>query len=377
VTRTSSTLAATKTHSAARGDRRLRALDRTVGVALLAVAGRFRRRRPRPDEIGRIGILKSTGIGDMILLSGVARDVAAAFPAATVFVIAGRDNVDVGRLIEGVEVVTLPIDEPLEAIRRLRALSLDVLLDFGQWTRVEAICSFFSAARFTIGFDTPGQRRHYCYDTTVRHSGDVHELENYRRLVAAIGVDSHAVPRLGDPRSNGRGPAERFVVFHLWPGGYRSELKEWPLESWRDLARRLAEQGYSIVLTGSGADAERTERFARSCRGLGRPIESVAGRYALSELQDLLRRSSCVVSVNTGVMHLAAAVGAPTVALNGPTSEVRWGPIGERVRSVNADLPGCGYLNLGFEYERGRTDCMRAISVDRVAEAVFSLTADE
>jgi heptosyltransferase-3 len=311
VTRTSSTLSASpRSHPAARGDRRLRTLDRTLGVALLAVAGRFHRRRPRPDEIRRIGILKSAGIGDMILLSGVVRDVAAAYPEATVFVIAGRDNVDVGRLMEGVEVVTLPIDEPLEAIRRLRGLSLDVLLDFGQWTRVEAICSFFSAARFTIGFDTPGQRRHYGYDSTVRHSGDVHELENYRRLAASIGVDSHAVPRLGDPRSNGHGPAERFVVFHLWPGGYRSELKEWPLESWHELGARLAERGYSIVLTGSAADAERTEAFVGSLRGLTRPVESVAGRYALTELVDLLRRASCVVSVNTGVMHLAAAIGA-------------------------------------------------------------------
>src|SRR5918911_1069323 len=82
-------------------------------------------------------------------------------------------------------------------------------------------------------------------------------------------------------------------------------------------------------------------------------------------------------SSSTGVMHLAAASGAPTVSLNGPTSEARWGPVGERVRSVNADLPGCGYLNLGFEYDRGRTDCMRAISVDRVAEAVLALTGDE
>jgi ADP-heptose:LPS heptosyltransferase len=370
-------LAATRSRTVARGDRRLRALDRTVGVALLGVAGKLRRTRPQPEVVRRIGILKSAGIGDMILVSGVARDVAAAFPEATIFVLAGRDNAEVARLIEGVEVVVLPIDEPLSAVRRLRSLDLDVLLDFGQWTRVEAICSFLSGAGFTIGFETPGQRRHYCYDATVRHSGDVHELENYRRLAGRFGVASQAVPRLGDPRSNGSGPPGRMVVFHLWPGGYRSELKEWPADSWRELARRLVDSGYSIAVTGSKADAERSERFVRSCAALAGRVENVAGRYALSELVELLRRSSCVVSVNTGVMHLAAAIGAPTVALNGPTSEARWGPIGERTRSVNADLPGCGYLNLGFEYDRGRPDCMRAISVDRVADAVFALIGDD
>jgi ADP-heptose:LPS heptosyltransferase len=191
-------------------------------------------------------------------------------------------------------------------------------------------------------------------------------------------VESTSVPKLGEPRSNGWRPAAPpFVVFHLWPGGYRSELKEWPASSWRELAQRLVDRGYSIVLTGSEADADRTARFISSCRGLSGHLENAAGRHSVPKLVELLRSSSCVVSVNTGVMHLAAAAGAPTVALNGPTSEARWGPIGERARSVNADLPGCGYLNLGFEYDRGRSDCMRAISVDRVAEAVFSFTGDE
>jgi len=377
VTRTLSALAARKRPLAARGDRRLRAVDRTLGVTLLFLAGLFRRRRRPPAAVRRIGLLKSTALGDMILLSAVARDVVAAFPDASVFVLAGRDNADVARLIENVEVVTLPIGNPLAAARRLRALRLDVLIDFGQWSRVEALCSLLSGARYTVGFATPGQRRHYCYDATVRHSDEVHELENYRNLAASIGVESHTVPRLGSPEANGRPSAERFVVFHLWPGGYRSELKEWPPEKWRDLARLLAGRGYSIVLTGSEADAERTAQFVRSCGDLARPIRNAAGAYALSELVGLLHDASCVVSVNTGVMHLAAAVGAPTVALNGPTSEIRWGPVGDRVRSVNADLPGCGYLNLGFEYDRGRADCMRAISVDRVVDAVSALTGDE
>jgi ADP-heptose:LPS heptosyltransferase len=358
-----------------RGDRRLRVLDATLGVGLLAAGGALRRRRPRPDPIRRIGLMKSTGIGDLIVLSGVVRDVAAAFPEAETILFAGQDNRDVARLVDGIEVVALPMGEPWEAVRRLRARRLDVLADFGQWTRVEALCALLSRARYTIGFETPGQRRHYGYDETVRHAGDVHELENYRRLAARLGVESRSQPVLSPNGSLADAPERPFVVFHLWPGGYRSELKEWPLASWRELARRLSERGYSILLTGSDADAARAEEFARSCDGDGR-VESVAGRYRLGELVDLLHRSSCVVSVNTGVMHLAAAAGAPTVALNGPTSEARWGPVGERAVSVNSDLPGCGYLNLGFEYDGRRTDCMRGISVDRVAAAVLALAED-
>jgi ADP-heptose:LPS heptosyltransferase len=163
----------------------------------------------------------------------------------------------------------------------------------------------------------------------------------------------------------------------MWPGGLRSELKEWPPASWHALASRLRAVGLSIVLTGSRADADRTARFANaSASTTDVRFINCAGRYGIEELVGVLRASSCVVSVNTGVMHLAAAAGAPTVALNGPTNEVRWGPVGARAVSVNSKLPGCGYLNLGFEYDSGPAECMLGISVDSVADAVLRLLSD-
>jgi heptosyltransferase I len=101
-----------------------------------------------------------------------------------------------------------------------------------------------------------------------------------------------------------------------------------------------------------------------------------AGRYDLGQIVDLVSDSRCVVSVNTGVMHIAAAAGAPTVSLNGPTSERRWGPVGERAVSVNSELPGCGYLYFGWEYDGERKDCMQGISVERVLEAVLGLIGE-
>ena len=127
------------------------------------------------------------------------------------------------------------------------------------------------------------------------------------------------------------------------------------------------------MLTGGPADVERTDAFIESSGDLAKHLKSVAGRYRLNELVDLIGSASCVVSVNTGLMHLAAAAGVPTVGLNGPTSAKRWGPIGPNAICIDSDLPGCGYLNLGFEYDGRRTDCMRGISVDRVTSAALEL----
>jgi ADP-heptose:LPS heptosyltransferase len=343
-------------------------------VALLAVLGALRRRRPLAEPLRRIGIMKSTGIGDMILATAVIRDVIDAFPDAEVVVFAGADNVALARLVPGARVVQLETEKPWVVLPQLRAERLDALVDLGQWSRLEALYSALSRARWTAGFSTAGQRRHYAYDTTVEHSRAVRELDNYRQLVATLGVTPDALPEFVPTAADGppQPPApDPFVVFHLWPGGYRSELREWPAERWRDLAEIVTREGFSIVLTGGPADAERTAAFARSCGELASNMELVAGRFGIDELIGVLARARCVVSVNTGVMHLAAATGVPTLGLNGPTSSLRWGPVGPRAVSVDSDLPGCGYLNLGFEYEGQRIDCMQGISVERVARATL------
>jgi heptosyltransferase III len=356
-----------------RGNPVLRFLDRSLAVVLLRALGALRRRRSRPDDPARIGIMKSTGIGDMVLATAVANDVVAAFPDADVVLFGSGENAGLARLVNGVRVIELPMTRPWAAVPALRRERLDALVDLGQWSRLEAVYSATSGARWTAGFDTPGQRRHFAYDAVAPHAPDVPELENYRALVARLGVESRSEPSLRSSPSSTviRPTTTPYAVFHLWPGGFRSELREWPAKSWRELAARVAAEGRAIVLTGGPGDVERTVAFAESCAAAAGTVVSVAGRYGLSDLVDVLAGADCVVSVNTGVMHMAAATGVRTVGLNGPTSSTRWGPRGPRAVSVDSELPGCGFLNLGWEYDGQRTDCMLGIPVERVAAAAL------
>jgi len=59
----------------------------------------------------------------------------------------------------------------------------------------------------------------------------------------------------------------------------------------------------------------------------------------------------------------------PMVAIHGPTSPKRWGPVSERAIAIRSPLPGCGYLDLGFEYPKRPPECMKAISFETVLEA--------
>lgn len=355
-----------------RGNPRLRLLDRYLGIALVAAGGLVRRRRAIPADPRRIGVLNSTTIGDTVLLSAVLRDLVVAFPTTEVVLFAGPSNASIARLIHGVTVRPIQLTDPRTAIPAVRGADLDIVLDFDQWPRIEAVYCLLSGARFRAGFRSPGQHRHYAYDAFVDHSAKKHELDNYRALAALLGVDSRSLPSFEAPGllTGADLPDDPYVVFHLWPTGFRSELKEWPAERWRALAAALAARGFRVVLTGSPGDRIATEGFVQSCNGFRESVVNAAGAYDLDKVLDLICGSRCVVSVNTGVMHLAAAAGVPTVALNGPTSEQRWGPVGRNAVSVNSEYDGCGYLHFGWEYEGRREDCMAGISVDRVVTAV-------
>ena len=105
-------------------------------------------------------------------------------------------------------------------------------------------------------------------------------------------------------------------------------------------------------------------------------MTSMAGELALPELAAVLRGAAAVVCVNTGVMHLAALLDAPLVALHGPTSRLRWGPVGTRsIALVPSGAGECEFLHLGFEYPDRPVECMQGIAVDAVLDAVRQVTA--
>ena len=111
-------------------------------------------------------------------------------------------------------------------------------------------------------------------------------------------------------------PAPRRVA--LVPGGARnvlreSSLKRWPLGHYVEVARTLANEGYEIVLIGNGDDAWVRADFS------GLPATDLIGRTTIPEMLRALADCDLVISHDTGPMHLARIVGAPMIALFGPT----------------------------------------------------------
>lgn len=356
-----------------RGNRVLRFFDRYAGVPAVAALS-LRGKRGAPADPKRIGLMKSVAIGDLVLMSGVVEDVRSKFPRAQLVLITGDDNAALGRLLlrEGDQQISVSPFHVLESVRAVRRQNLDALLDFGAWPRFDAMVSALSGANFTAGFNTPGQSRHLAYDRSVSYSSSIHEVENNRNLARVLGVESKSMPRLAAPGivPDDRFPAMSYVVFHPWAGGFKYHVREWPSDRWVELGKQVSARGFPIVITGGKGDAARSVALAAAIAATGARVTDTAGQLPLPELVDVLARAATAVCVNTGVMHIAAALGTRTIGLQGPTSSVRWGPLGRAAVAVDSRTPGCGYLNLGWEYDGQRLDCMDGITVADVGAAI-------
>ena len=355
-----------------RARRALRLADRYVGIPLLAGLAAFRVKRRVPDRVARVGLLNTAAIGDTVLMGAVAADLRRAYPEATLIVFAGPSNYEAACLLEAPDAIeALGIGNPLAAVRRLRECRLDLLIDFGPWARLNALLALLGGARATVGFHTPGQCRHFGYDIAVDHRDDVHELENHRALVRALGLAARQVPSLDRMALAPAAvfPGQDFVVLHPWAGGTHARLKEWPLGRWIGLAAALADEGYRIVLTGAPTQHTLNELVASRLPERSRLEVTNAAGLSLAGTAALLGAARAVVSVDTGIGHVAAALGTPVVVLYGPTSPRRWGAIGKAAIAIESPLEGSGYISLGFERRRRAPDCMEAIDLPTVLEA--------
>ena len=117
-------------------------MDRYLGIPLVRLSGLFKKHhRSIPADINRIGILRTSCIGDAILLDAVSKDLRAAWPQARQIFFAGRDNYQVGEMLAEIdEVKVLSMSRPWAAAKKVyEAGRFDLWLDFGQWARIDAL----------------------------------------------------------------------------------------------------------------------------------------------------------------------------------------------------------------------------------------------
>jgi heptosyltransferase I len=259
--------------------------------------------------------------------------------------------------------------KPVSAIRTIRTEGIfDAWYDFGSWARLNAVFTFFSNAKYKIGFKTKGQHRHYVYDEFALHSDSSHEYQNYKKLLLLTGITGNSLPEL----TAGEKPGNKndIVIIHMFPGGSRSYLKEWDDGKWAGVINHITDMNYSVYLTGAPKDRERALNIFNRINNKNL-VFLAAGEYDLRRTIDLIASAGLVITVDTGILHIASAAGANLIALHGPTSCGRWGALNWNSISFESGLDCAPCISLGFESRCKNNRCMKEISVENILNAVI------
>ena len=355
---------------------------------------------PQKKKTGRLLIVRPDHLGDVLLSTPAIQSIKRAQPDIEIHALCGPWSADLLANYREVDLVlTLPFPgfqrqsglarvnpyrQLLESSRMLRAVGYDgvIIMRPDHWWG--AMLAYLGGIPRRIGYDLDGVAPFLT--ERLRHQR-LHALEQCMRLAGAwtgslpageIQLECPVAPKdeafvdhlLSDCSITVDAP-----IFCIHPGT-GADSKLWECDKWAATADALAEQcGSTIVTTGASNETALVERIVSKMKA---PHIALAGATTVGQLAALYRRSRLVLGTDNGAMHLAAAVGTPTVTLFGPADPVEFAPWGDQRRhAIVTSTIGCRPCRI-LDWRDDNPDfhpCVREISVSQVLQAARAVIA--
>lgn len=334
----------------------------------------------------RILIVRLSALGDVIHGAPVACALREAFPQAFLaWVVEGRN----GDLIEGHaaldQVIRIPrrwLKSPKQVVRirrQLRSLQFDIAVDLQCLTKSAVVAALSGAKRRLGAAGSDGRELSKWFNNELTEVRAAHVVEHYLGILAPLEVVRPAVSfDLPEKPSDAQFALRAMAEAELTPGraailnpgaGWPSKI--WPARRYGHVAQHLLQQHgvRSLAVWGGGDERRLAQEIVDHSGGAA----ALAPPTTLCQLGALLRRASLFLGSDTGPMHLAAAVGVPTISMHG-TSRADWcGAYGENNIRLQA------YYDHGSARQRRAADnaAMRAISIEAACNACDQLLASD
>ncbi len=346
----------------------------------------------------RILALQLKRIGDLVLTTGALRALRAAWPEAHLALAVSEGCASLLGAIDTIDThIVFGSGRGWAPWQQVLTGHFDLCLDFTGTDR-SAVASALSRAHDCRTFAWVRKRKlrslayHHFVESSVRER---HTADHYLDLAQSVMAPGHA-PLISSPELNipaatreaaaellrARGITRPFVILH--PGTARPE-KFWLTARWLEVAAELRlRHGLDLVLTGGRDPAELAQIAAiaaardQSVRSLSPDrlpgpaagtIANLAGATDLLTLAALVESAALVVSCDTAIVHIAAALRRPQVALFGPTNPFHWRPRHELARIISTAQPDAPLTDF--------TPRMRGAPMDRISTAGVIRVIDE
>lgn len=339
-----------------------------------------------PASLRRVLLRLPNWLGDVCMAAPAIAALASAAPQAA-FVAACRPSMATiaDRLPGVVETIVLPsrkgLRDGIRAARAFKASSCDAAIVFPRSFRA-ALSIALARIPARVGFSSDARR------LLLTHSVSgwkplrlAHRSAYFGALLSPFGLPPPTAPWKTTASADSLAWADEWLrsmparreglpVVAFEPGGHYGVAKRWPAPRYAALAAKIASKvPADVVLVGT---ADMAPLHASIVRDAGPHVTSAAGLTTLPQLEALLARSRLLVTNDTGPMHLAAALGTPTLALFGSTDPSVCGPRGAGPATVLYEKVECAPCYLEHCPVPGHP-CLDQFSVDRVLDEALAL----
>lgn len=341
----------------------------------------FRRSRRKPENIRKILVSRIDHVGDVFIASSILPHLKKAYPYAKIDMLAGEWSLFLLRSNPFIDDILLynsfkhnrakgflkkaaaGLTGFVKNVRRLRRVRYDLSIDLRAYPFNSIPLLYLGGGRYNVGFATGGNG--FLLDRIIPYRIGAHEAAHLCDALGSIGITVHEDdlrPRFVLPEEAGRSAAgvlhgagieegERFVLIHTGSG---NPAKLWKKERWRELVRRIREEGIKIALYDDiYLDILDSARLPRM------PIETFAA---------VTSKASAFIGLDSFPAHLAASFGVPVAVIwCGIGDHRQWRPIGGKVSIIRRELDcsPCSRKN-GCEtmacMDISAGDCMKALA---------------
>lgn len=335
-----------------------------------------RREFPIVELPQKILVCNIANLGDVVISTAALRAIKRKYPDAKIGFLAASKSETAAKnhpLIDFVHVfdhwyqkpslraIVTHLKTERRALREIRAHSYDAAIDLHPYFPNAVPLLYNTRIPVRIGYSSGG------FSPLLTHSYPFADPGRYighafLRLLTPFGVRSEfetPLPFYPIARKDSI-VAEPYIVIHM---GTSSPLKEWPVELWKELVRRLSGLGHRLVFTGQG---EKEARAVKSVCSAATTGIDLTNRLNWIEFSQVIQQAKLLISVDSASIHLAAAASVPTVALFCGIADLRmWLPPYSRAKGMIESVPCAPCFN-----KRGCDSmaCIRQISIDAVLE---------
>ena len=395
-----------------------RAVDRYAGVPIcvvLSLIERLRRvfaagtSRPEPK---RILVILLSEMGSLVLASSMFEQLRQRYPEASLHILMFRKNREVLDLL-GVmppeNVITISdkalgrfVVDCLRAIRTMRRLKFDAVIDCELFSRVSSIFAFLSGAPIHVGFHPHTQEGLYrgsFISRPVLYNPYRHLSEQFVTMVTAI--ESHTVPLAKGFSKTGPAPRLAFAEDELqqvgaglhkdfpalagkklvlvYPGGGILPIRAWPAEHYKQLCTALLADGYAIGLIGLKEDKPLAQEIVAFCRS-AYCLDLTGYTTSIRHLLAVFNHASLLVTNDGGPGQFAALTPLPTLVFFGPETPALYSPLAANIHCLYSGL-SCSPCLTAYNHRAspcdGDNQCLKKITVQHVLDKARVLLGGE